>query len=134
MSLSWVRDGIHDLEAGAFRWLNDIGSAGVPSSVVSLGWVEDGIDEIEVKAIEEFSYIDYGNAEVASSVVSFGWVRDGIEDSEFDLIDALASIANKDAGEALRIVSIPFLETIEPPDVSAMKSLRLLAACMGAAR
>ena len=128
VSLSWVQDGIHDVEAGAFRWLNNIGSAEVASSVVSLGWVEDGIEEIEVKAIEEISYIDYGDAKVASSVLSLGWVQDGIEDLEVDLINALASIANKDAGEALRIVGMPFLETIEPPDISAMKSLRRLAA------
>ena len=128
VSLGWVQDGIHDVEAGAFRWLDNIGSAEVASSVVSLGWVEDGIEEIEVKAIEEISYIDYGDAEVASSVVSLGWVQDGIEDAEVDLIEALASIADKDAEEALRIVGMPFLETIEPPDISAMESLRRLAA------
>ena len=128
VSLSWVQDGIHDVEVGAFRWLNNMGSAEVASSVVSLGWVEDGIEEIEAKAIEVISYVDYGDARVASSVVSLGWVQDGIEDSEVDMIDAIASIANRDAGEALRIVGMPFLETMEPPDVSAMKSLRRLAA------
>ena len=163
VSLSWVQDGIHDVEAGAFRWLDNMGSAEVASSVVSLGWVEDGIEEIEVKAIEEISYIDYGDAEIASSVVSLGWVQDGIEDveveaiekvayianedagvassvvslgwvedgienAEVDLIEALASIADKNAEEALRIVGMPFLETIEPPDISALASLRQLAA------
>ena len=128
VSLSWVQDGVHDVEAGAFRWMNNIGSARVASSVVSLGWVEDGIDEIEVKAIEEISYIDYGDAEIASSVVSLGWVEDGIENTEVDLIEALALIADKNAEEALRIVGMPFLETIEPPDISAMESLRQLVA------
>ena len=128
VSLGWVQDGVHDVEARAFRWMNNIGSAGVASSVVSLGWVQDGIDEIEVKAIEEISYIDYGSAEVASSVVSLGWVEDGVDDAEVDLIEALASITDKDAAEALRIVGMPFVETIEPPDISAMNSLRRLAA------
>ena len=128
VSLSWVQDGIHDVEAGAFRWLDNMGSAEVASSVVSLGWVEDGIEEIEVKAIEEISYIDYGDAEIASSVVSLAWVQDGIENAEVDLIEALASIADKNAEEALRIVGMPFLETIEPPDISALASLRQLAA------
>ena len=53
VSLNWVQDGIHDVEAEAFRWLNNIGSVDVASSVVSLGWVEDGIEGIEVKTIEE---------------------------------------------------------------------------------
>ena len=127
VSLSWVQDGIHDVEAGAFRWLNNIGSAEVASSVVSLGWVEDGIEEIEVKAIEGISYIDYGDSEVAFSVVSLGWAQDGIEDSEVDLIDALASMTNKDAGEALRIVGMPFLTAIDPADISALDALSGLA-------
>ena len=127
VSLSWVQDGIHDVEAGAFRWLNNIGSAEVASSVVSLGWVEDGIEEVEVKAIEGISYIDYGDSKVASSVVSLGWAQDGIEDSEVDLIDALASITNKDPGEALRIVGMPFLTAIDPADISALDALSGLA-------
>ena len=131
--LSWVQDGIHDVEAGAFRWLNNMGSAEVASSVVSLSWVEDGIEEIEVKAIEVISYVDYADVRVASSVVSLDWVQDGINDAEVDLIEALASITDKNAGEALRIVGMPFLETIEPPDISAMDSLRQLAAFRPAA-
>ena len=106
VSLSWVQDGVNDVEAGAFRWMKNIGSAKVKTSVVSLSWVEGGIDEIEVMAIEEISYIDYADTEVASSVVSLDWVEDGIKDAEVDLIEALASIANKDAGEALRIVYV----------------------------
>ena len=128
ISLSWVQDGIDDVESGAFRWLNNMGSGEVASLVVSLGWVQDGVEEIEVRAMEVISYVDYGDARVASSVASLGWVQDGIEESEVDLIEAIASIADKDAGEALRIVGMPFLETIEPPDVSAMQSLRRLAA------
>ena len=93
-----------------------------------MGWVEDGIEDVEVEAIENVAYIANEDAEVASSVVSLGWVEDGIEDAEVDLIEAFASIADTDAEEALRIVGMPFLETIEPPDISAMESLRQLAA------
>ena len=127
ISLGWVQDGIYDVEAGAFRWLNNIGSADIVSSVVSLGWIEDGIEEIEVNAIERISYIDYGDMKVASSVVSLGWVQDGIDDSEVELIEAFASLTNNDAGEALRIVRMPFLTAIEPADVSAMESLARMA-------
>ena len=126
--LSWVQDGIDDVEAGALSWLNNIGSAEVATSVVTLGWVEDGIDEIEVEAIETISYVDYADMTLASSVVSLGWVQDGIDNSEVELIDDIASITRRNAGEASRIVGMPFLETIEPPDQSAMKSLLRLAA------
>ena len=128
VSLGWLQDGVDGVEAEALGWVNNIGSAEVASSVVSLGWVADGIDEIEVKAIEELSYMAYYDTEVASSVVSLDWVVDGIAAAEVELIEDIVSITNKDAGAAMRIVDMPFLETIEPPDKSAIASLRLLAA------
>ena len=128
VSMRWVQDGIDVVEAGAFRWMNNIGSAEVASSVVSLGWMEDGVDDVEVKAIENVSYVSYEDAEVASSLISLGWIQDGIENAEADLIRNFASIADKDAGMALRIVGMPFVETIEPPDTSAIESLGQLAA------
>ena len=68
------------------------------------------------------------SAEVASSVVSLVWFADGINEVEVKAIVELSYLANGDAGAALRIVGMPFLETIEPPDISAITSLRLLAA------
>ena len=96
--------------------------------VVSLGWVQDGIDDVEVKTIEDVSYIAYENAEVASAVVSLSWVQDSVNGAEAALIEDFGSIAGNDAGAALQIVGMPFIETIEPPDISAMASLRQLAA------
>ena len=47
---------------------------------------------------------------------------------EVDAIEELSYLANRDAEAAMRVVAMPFVETIEPPDVSAITSLRLLAA------
>ena len=128
VSLDWVQDGIDDVEAGAIDWMNNFGDAEVLSSVVSLGWVQDGIEWLEVKTIEELSYLAYENAEVASAVVSLSWVQDSVNGAEAALIEDFGSIAGNDAGAALQIVGMPFIETIEPPDISAMASLRQLAA------
>ena len=128
VALGWVQDGIDDIEAGAFRWMNNISDAGVASSVISLGWVQDGVDMPEVTTIRYLSYIDYSSAEVASLVVAMGWVQDGVDELEIDAIQQLSYLENKDAGAALRILGMPFVATIEPPDVSAIESLRFLAA------
>ena len=128
VALDWVRDGVDDVEAGAIDWMNNFGDAEVASAVVSLGWVQDGIDDVEVKTIEDVSYIAYENAEVASAVVSLSWVQDSVNGAEAALIEDFGSIAGNDAGAALQIVGMPFIETIEPPDISAMASLRQLAA------
>ena len=130
VSLGWVEDDIDEVEVKAIEEISyiDYGDAEIASSVVSLGWVQDGIEDVEVEALENVAYMANEDAEIASSVISLGWVEDGIEYAEVDLIEALASVADKDAEEALRIVGMPFLETIEPPDISAMESLRQLAA------
>ena len=128
VALGWVQDGIDDIEARAIDWINNIRGAQVMSAVVALGWVQDGIDDLEVKTIERLSYIGYEDTELGLSVVSLGWVRDGIEELEAKAIEELSYIAHEDAEAASRIVVMPFVETIEPPDVSAMASLSRLAA------
>ena len=130
VSLGWVADGVDEIEVKAIEGISDIAywDLKVASSVVSLVWVRDGIEALEVDAIEELSNMAYYDTEVASSAVSLGWVVDGIAATEVALIEDIVSITNNDAGAAMRIVDMPFLETIEPPDKSAIASLRLLAA------
>ena len=128
VALDWVQDGIEEVEVGAIDWMNNFGDAEVASAVVSLGWVQDGIDDVEVKTIEDVSYIAYENAEVASAVVSLSWVQDSVNGAEAALIEDFGAIARNNSGAALQIVGMPLIETIEPPDISAMASLRQLAA------
>ena len=127
VALGWVQDGVDDLEVEAIEELSYIANedAEVASSVVALGWVQDGIDGAEAEAIDWINNI--GGAGVASSVVTLGWVQDGVDDVEVEAIENLSYIANKDANAALRTVRMPFVETIEPLDVSALASLRQLA-------
>ena len=128
VSLGWVADGIDEIEVKAIEGISNISywDAEVASSVVSLGWVEDGVDGMEAAAIGWVNNIR--SADVASSVVSLGWVQDGIEAMEVDAIEELSYLTDRDADAALRITGMPFVETIDPPDISAIKSLRLLAA------
>ena len=127
ISLGWVEDGIDEIEVQAIEGISDIAywDLNVASSVVSLGWVEDGVDDMEAAAIGWVN--NMRSADVASSVVSLGWVQDGIEAMEVDAIEELSYLANGDAEEAQRIAGMLFLETIEPPDISAVMSLSRLA-------
>ena len=132
VSLGWVQDGIDAVEVRAIENLSYITTddAEVASSIISLGWVQDDIDPVEVKAIENLSYVAYRDAGIASSIVSLGWVEDGIEDAEVGLIENFLWITNRYPGAALRIAGMPFLETIEAPDISAIEALSNLAALM----
>ena len=127
VSLGWVADGIDETEVKAIQEISyiDYRDTDVASSVVSMDWVRDGIDGIEAEALDSINNMK--SAEVASAVVSLGWVADGINEVEVKAIVELSYLANGDAGAALRIVGLPFLETIEPPDISAVMSLSRLA-------
>ena len=127
VSLGWVADGIDETEVKAIQEISyiDYRDTEVAFSVVSMDWVRDGIDGIEAEALDWINNMK--SAEVASSVVSLGWVADGLNEVEVKAIVELSYLANGDAGAALRIVGMPFLETIEPPDISAVMSLSRLA-------
>ena len=128
VALGWVRDGINDLEVKTIEELSYIAyeNTELGLDVVALGWVQDGIEDIEARAIDWISNIK--GAEVASAVVALGWVQDSIDDLEVQAFERLSYISLRDTAAALRIVGMPFVETIEPPDISAMASLSRLAA------
>ena len=119
--MHWVQDGITDVEADAVDWLSNFSDVEA-EPVVALAWVKDGIEELEVQTIRELSYFD---AEVISPVVALEWVQDGIKAAEVEAIDWLNSFS--DGNTVLRIVPMPFLETLEAFDASALQSLALMA-------
>ena len=116
---------LRDFENG--RWLEQEDPK-LASSIKELGWIQDGIDGTESAAIQDLLYIAAVSRPVAASVVSLGWVRDGIDDLEVKAIEEVSYLAHEDAEAALRIVGMPFVETVEPPDISAIASLGQLAA------
>ena len=126
--LVWVRDGIDDIESEAIQDLLYIAvtSRSVVGTIVSFSWVQDGIDDEEARAFRWLNNI--GSADVASSVVTLSWVEDGIEEIEVKVLEQISYVDYGDSKVALRILDMPFLETIEPPDASAMESLGRLAA------
>ena len=128
VALAWVQDGIdNDLEVSTLEELSYISfdDTGLAMSAVSLGWVQDGIDDVEAEAIAWIGNIS--GVDVASAVVALGWVQDGIDDLESDALEEISYLSHE-PGAASRIVAMPFLETIEPPDVPAIASLWQLAA------
>ena len=94
---------------------------GLASSVVELGWVQDGITDVEAEAIDWFS--NFSDAEVALSVVDLDWVQEGIGKQEARALEELSFLSRKNEGHASRIVDMPFLKTLESPDIAAMESL-----------
>ena len=128
VSLGWLQDGIDDVEVKTIEELSYIANEEVASAVVSLGWVQDGIEGLEVKTIEELSYIANEDTKVGLSVVSLDWVQDGIGSHETQAIEEISYLSYEHPVAALSVVGMPFMVTIEPPDISAVASLWQLAA------
>ena len=123
VTLRWVQDGVDANEAEAIRWLNNIKGADVASSVASLDWIEDEIDAKEVKAIEYLSYIANDDPAIAQTLISMDWIHDGITDLDHQLLNELNYLTNKHLVQGLKIVGMQFLESVEPPDLSAVDAL-----------
>lgn len=128
VSLNWVQDGMTGVEAGAIHWLRNLRNEEVLSSVVSLGWVGDGIEEAEVRAIRYLSYITNGDEAVAKSIVALDWTRDEISDLEARVVEEIYYLSYGHPQQALRVVGMQFLESVEPPDLSAVDALSNLSA------
>lgn len=127
-TLGWVQDGVEEIEVKAIEELSYVAydSSAVALSLLSLDWVQDGTDGLEVGAIEWMA--NMASVEVAASVVSLGWMQDSVEETEVKAIEELSYLTVANPREALRIVGMQFVETLDPPDLPALTSLRLLAA------
>ena len=126
ISQDWVQDGVDELEAEAIGWLRNMGNADVLSHVVAIEWVRDGINHAEVLTIEDLSYFGNANTEAAEALLALDWVEDGVAGMEGRVIDDLSAIASGAPRTVLRIIEMPFLETIDPPDGGATAALRQL--------
>ena len=128
VSLDWIQDGIDRHESEAIEALSHIAyqNVEVAAAAVSLDWIQDGVDDLEAGAIDWMSNIE--SAEVKSAIVALGWVQDGIDSLETRAIEEVSYLSHEHPVAALSVVGMPFMETIEPPDVSAVASLWQLAA------
>ncbi len=131
LSLRWVQDGIDDdtevttIQHLSYASLQDIWIA---QAMVSLEWVQDDTDILEAEALALLGRTASLDPVIASSALSLGWVQDGIDgELEVDALGELYEVSYRDAEAALAILAMPFLESVEPPDVAAMRNLRLMA-------
>ena len=121
--MPWAIDGLDARESEVIQDLLYIAVTSRPavSSIVDLDWMQDGIEDLEAEAIRWMN--NFGDEEVTSSVVALSWVQDGIDKQEALAIEELSYLSRKNGGHVSRIVGMPFLETLDPPDVSALASL-----------
>ncbi len=97
-----------------------------------LSWVRDGLQESEQPGVRELIYTALYTNGLFPELLDKHWVKDGISTFEAALIQELRSTKNRfdrrDAGgEVVLLLDMPFLESVEPSDTSAVSSLSRLA-------
>ena len=96
-------------------------------AIRELSWVQDGIGDSELDGVQALVNLGwYGNGDTFDTIMSKPWVKDELNKHEVRIIYLLRRIAwqSRDAAHAISVM--PFLDTVEPPDVLAMESLRRL--------
>ena len=127
--LSWVQDGLSDLERSAVDELLYMAVEDVANleAVLSLPWVQDGISEAEYEALDKLGYLDTPNPANLYAALNIPWVQDDISEIEYDIIDSLGAL-DFDATEVVfQLFSMPFLLSPDATDALAIQGMEELA-------
>ena len=129
VALSWVADDVTQTEASSIGDLMYIADYDVTlvAWLVDMPWVQDQLTQGERSVIEGLYYVARQDAAVARLIARKRWLADGVTTAEVGVINNLYLVAQTDMELAGRIVDMPFLETLEPPDVAAVEALETLA-------
>ena len=129
IALPWFMDSVTETEARAVRslsWLHEDAA-----SVIALPWFMDSVTETEARAVRSLSWLheegDVSGVDITEAVAALRWFRDGINQTEHDLLLWLAYLEYESEEAAVEVVDMPFLSSIEPDDVLALRSLHRLA-------
>ena len=129
LETSWIEDGIADSEKDAIQEIVDMAAFhdGITKSVLALDWYEDGVSETELRAIRYLDAIAGDDEPAAEIVASLAWFVDGVSESDVYAMRNILLISQDDGASARRIVAMPFISTLEPADIAAIRSLSSMA-------
>ncbi len=136
MKLPWVSDSITPAETDAifgFRWMPR-SVHGQVDEVLAMPWTQDEITAAEGTAVRYLYFAGRHVRPLADKVLEKSWVQDDMTANEATVIQNLywtarpqdETLADEVAEASMRILDMPFLESVEAPDVQAVRSLRRL--------
>ncbi len=93
------------------------------AAIDQLDWVRDGIAESEVSAVERLQSLAMESQPLFEAVMGKSWVQDGINADELSVVKDLTYMSSRDEARALSVIQMPFLETVEAADDSAVDEM-----------
>ena len=123
----WFADAISENEAWTFTSFVYLvyEAPDIADEIVFMPWFADDVNEDEFWAVSYIADIAYESRGAAAQLVSRPWFSDGISEDESWAISILGTISHE-TGSAGKLVSMQFLESIEPSDSTALISLDAL--------
>ena len=130
-SFPWLADGLNEHEMLAVDSLLGILRADPATAEILLGspWLADGVSLHEGWALGGLPGLYGIDRNSSSTLTTKPWFKDGISYEESTLLGDLGSLAYNSKTHAQAIIAMPFLETFEPADAQAARSLRRLTWC-----
>lgn len=136
MKKPWVQDSITQAETDAifgFRWLARYANEQV-DGLLAMPWAQDDITEPEGRAVRYFYYTGRYARPLANELHGKSWVHDDITADEATVIQNLywtarpqdEALADEVLAASISILGMPFLESVDPPDAQAVRSLQRL--------
>ena len=133
---TWVRDDITASETTAIlrlRWAAKY-SPEIGQDILRKPWIQDDVTSAEATGIEYLYWTGRNIPELADKMLQKSWLEDGITADEATVIQELYWIARPEdetfqqqvIDVAIRILDMPFLESVESADALAVRSLSRL--------
>lgn len=136
LNMPWVADGITPAETEAihgFRWSARY-APDLVGRMMQQAWVHDEITVDEAKAVTYLYRAGRHKPDLANKLLAKPWAQDDITRDEASVIRNLyltaraqdETLDKETTAAAITILAMPFLDTVQKADASAMESLRKL--------
>ena len=131
LGFPWFADGVTGDERNAVYYFREIlrKEPVMAETLLGSSWFTDGVTRTESDTFWGLSGLYGIDRSSLSALTAKPWFKDGLSREEFMLLGDLGVIAGKSESDALALIGMPFLETFEPADPMAARSLRRLAWC-----
>ena len=131
LGFPWLADSVTREERNTVYFLREIlrKEPVMAETLLGSSWFTDGVTRTESDTLWGLRDLYDLDPNSLSALTTKPWFKDGLSREEFMLVGDLGVIAGKSQTDALAIIAMPFLETFEPADAMAARSLRRLTWC-----
>ncbi len=124
----WIADGVDELEASVIQTLRELAALSEADGelLVRLPFLHTQ-GPVYAGTVEILSRMATDRPDLFRAVVDKPWVTDGLNEDENSVVQELQTLAHSSEEQALLLLSLPFLTTVEDTDIPTIDVLAALA-------